>query len=367
MIFWCKNCLNVSTRPRIQFNQDGICNACIWVETKKIIDWNLRLEQLKQLLKDTRSKDKNKNSFDCIVPVSGGKDGSYVSYKLKHEFGANPLTVTIRPPLEREIGKSNLQNFIESGFEHIHVSPSRETMRQIDKFGFINMGFPYLGWLTAMQATPVNLAVKLGISLIFYGEDGEVEYGGTTNTISNPVYSPEYMKSVYLEGGYENALKNLKGDSFSKYFFTFPENTANLKITHWSYFENWDPYRNYVIAKNKCGLIETTESNVGTFTNFSQNDQKLYSLHCYLMYLKFGFGRATQDAGIEIRRGSLTREQAIPLVELYDHQFPEEYLVDYLTYYQMSESEFFLTLDKFANKELFKKEGKYWQANFKIK
>jgi N-acetyl sugar amidotransferase len=365
MLIWCKNCLNVSTRPRIQFNEEGVCNACSWVETKKSINWDMRLEQLKKLIYENRELNKKQNYFDCIVPVSGGKDGSYVSYKLKHEYGINPLTVTIRPPLERDIGRSNLQNFIDSGYEHIHVSPSKETMRQIDKFGFTNMGFPYLGWLTAMQAAPVVLAAKLDINLIIYGEDGEVEYGGSTKTITDPIYSTEYMKNIYLEGGYEKALSSL-GNNMNRYFFTFPDGVTNLKITHWSYYENWDPYRNYVIAKDKCGLIETTENNIGTFTNFSQNDQKLYALHCYLMYLKFGFGRATQDAGIEIRRGSLTREQAIPLVELYDHQFPSDFLEDYLTYYEISEEEFFETLDKFANKELFKKNGKYWQPNFKI-
>ena len=62
-------------------------------------------------------------------------------------------------------------------------------------------------------------------------------------------------------------------------------------------------YRNYLTAKKFCGLQEKGDSNTGTFTNFAQNDQALYDLHAYLMFLKFGFGRATQDAGIEIRRG----------------------------------------------------------------
>ena len=64
-------------------------------------------------------------------------------------------------------------------------------------------------------------------------------------------------------------------------------NKNSTKFTHWSYFENWDPYRNYLIAKEKCGLKEAENNNQGTFTNFAQNDQHLYSLHTYLMYLKF--------------------------------------------------------------------------------
>jgi hypothetical protein len=71
------------------------------------------------------------------------------------------------------------------------------------------------------------------------------------------------------------------------------------------------------------------------------------------MYLKFGFGRATQDAGIEIRRGAMSRDQAVNLVRLYDGQFPAGHLQSYLDYYEMSEAEFRSVLDKFTNKDLF--------------
>ena len=100
-----------------------------------------------------------------------------------------------------------------------------------------------------------------------------------------------------------------------KGFFTYPDSSIDIKITHWSYFENWDPYRNYLVAKRYCGLQEADNTNSGTFTNFAQNDQYLYTLHCYLMFLKFGFGRANQDACIEIRRGAMERSQGAKLSE----------------------------------------------------
>ena len=101
--FWCKTCLNMNTRPRIEFNDEGICNACQWAEEKKNhINWGERENELKTLIEE---KKKDGAIYDCIVPVSGGKDGSYVAYMLREEFGLNPLTVTIRPPLELEIGQ----------------------------------------------------------------------------------------------------------------------------------------------------------------------------------------------------------------------------------------------------------------------
>jgi N-acetyl sugar amidotransferase len=363
---WCSKCLTMSTRPRITFDSRGYCNACIWAEEKTKIDWDDRLLQLNQLLNKHK---KNNGDFDCLVPVSGGKDGSYVAYNLKHRFGMNPLCVTITPALPLPLGESNLRSFVESGYDHLTVNPDYEAMRLLNKTGFIEMGFPYYGWLTAITVAPIKIALAHNINLIFYGEDGEVEYGGSTETSKNPIYSTEYQKRVYLEGGYERVLQKSGLGTSQLNFFTYPKNSLEkeIELTHWSYFENWDPYRNYLVAKEFCGLKESDTTNEGTFTNFSQNDQALYALHTYLMYLKFGFGRANQDACIEIRRGAMTRHQALNLVSIYDGEYPEKFINLYLDYYQISQSEFDEILDKFVNRNLFTKVNGRWQPNFKIK
>ncbi len=366
-VFWCKNCLNMSTRPRINFDERGWCNACQWMEEKQNLNWDLRLKELQEIFNRYRS---TTGGFDCVVPVSGGKDGSYVSYNLKHKYGMNPLAITVTPALSLELGDQNLKNFIESGYNHIQITPDSEAMRVLNRTGFIEKGFPYYGWLIAIQAAVVRLAVNLNIPLIFYGEDGEVEYGGSTESKSRAMYDVEYMRRIYLEGGHEKVLKASGLENSKLYFFQFPTKEElkgkELKITHWSYFESWDPYRNYLIAKEHCGLQEAEGTNSGTFTNFAQNDQALYALHTYLMYLKFGFGRATQDAGIEIRRGAMTRDQAINLVRLYDGIYPEEFIDTYLDYYQMTLQEFDAVLDRWVNKDLFEKNDGRWQPKFVV-
>lgn len=370
-IFWCKNCLNMSTRPRISFNENGWCNACQWMEEKKVMDWAPRKKQLDELLKKNKS---NKGNFDCIVPVSGGKDGSYVAYTLKHKYGMNPLAITVRPALSLEIGDQNLRNFIYSGYNHIHLTPNPKVLDRLNKYGFIEKGFPYYGWLIAIMTAVIKTAANFKIPLLFYGEDGEIEYGGSTQSKNNPLYDINYMKSVYLEGGHEKVFERIKQDGdisdADLSFFKFPTDEeiseVGLKFTHWSYYEPWDSYRNYVVAKEHCGLIEKDEGNVDTFTNFSQNDQALYALHAYLMYLKFGFGRATQDAGIEIRRGSMTRDQALNLVKMYDNSYPADLISTYLDYYQMTKDEFDAVLDKYANKDLFMKVDGIWQPKFVV-
>jgi N-acetyl sugar amidotransferase len=364
---WCTNCLAMSTRPRISYDEKGWCNACRWMEKKKTLDWSTRLAELEVLLDKHRSSD---GSFDCLVPLSGGKDGSYVAYNLKHKYGMNPLCVTITPALPLDLGEQNLRSFVESGYNHISVNPAYEAMRVLNKEGFIEMGFPYYGWLISIQAAPVKMASIFGINLIFYGEDGEVEYGGTTETDKNPIYDVNYMKKIYLEGGYDKVLDKADIHEADLSFFRFPSDeelsTAKIDITHWSYFENWDPYRNYLVAKEHCGLKESEVTNAGTFTNFSQNDQALYALHTYLMYLKFGFGRANQDASIEIRRGAMDRAQALNLVRLYDGHYPEQFIELYLDYYKMSQDNFDSALDRWANKDLFEKKDGRWNPRFQV-
>jgi N-acetyl sugar amidotransferase len=370
-ITWCKNCLNMSTRPRIAFDGRGWCNACQWMEEKKKLDWGARQSELEELLGKHRSRD---GGFDCIVPVSGGKDGSYVAHTLKHRYGMRPLTVTIRPALSLEIGDKNLYNFIHSGYDHIHVTPNPVVLDRLNKYGFIEKGFPYYGWLIAIMTAVIRTATNFKIPLLVYGEDGEVEYGGAAESKNRALYDIAYMKRVYLEGGHEKVFSRILADKDitedDLYFFKFPTDAeiadSGMSFTHWSYFEAWDSYRNYVVAKDHCGLIEKDEGNADTFTNFSQNDQALYALHAYLMYLKFGFGRATQDAGIEIRRGSMTRDQALNLVRMYDNAYPKDLIPVYLDYYGISKDEFDAVLDRYANKALFDKIDGIWQPKFTL-
>ncbi len=364
-VCWCSNCLTMSTRPRITFDERGWCNACLWTKKKKTLQWDEREKELVDLLYKHKRKD---GHFDCLVPVSGGKDGSYVAYNLKHKYGMNPLALTVTPALALELGDRNLRAFVESGYNHISINPSHEAMRVLNRTGFIEMGFPYYGWLIAIHTAVIRAAIGFGIDLIFYGEDGEVEYGGSTETSKNPIYDVHYQKKVYLEGGYDKVLAASGLTNDDLFFFRFPgddELQSNpIQLTHWSYFENWDPYRNYLVAKEHCGLKEAEGSNSGTFTNFSQNDQALYSLHTYLMYLKFGFGRANQDACIEVRRGAMDRAQAVNLVRLYDGHYPEEFMEQYLGYYQMTQAEFDAVLDRYANQDLFTKIDGRWKPKF---
>src|SRR5258706_10470462 len=128
---YCSNCLMPSTRPRISFDARGWCNACVWSEEKgRAIDWGARQAQLASICEKYRSRDER---FDCIVPVSGGKDSSYVAYMIKQELGMHPLCVNIIPPLEFDVGRKNLENFVNAGYDCVRIAPNPVVTRRISR------------------------------------------------------------------------------------------------------------------------------------------------------------------------------------------------------------------------------------------
>lgn len=360
---YCTNCVMPETRPRVSFDERGWCNACQWAEEKKQLDWGGRWK----LLEDLCDKFRSKTGFDCIVPVSGGKDSSYVAYMMKHRLKMNPLCVTIRPNLALDVGRQNLINFINAGYDHIHLTPDPEISREIDRIGFVEAGRPLLGWQTAVQTGIFRLAQKLSIPFVMFGEEGETEYGGAKKLKNSHFYNAEDAVSIYLEGHDPRRYSELY-DEKRLYLFTFPSPNelieADVCIAHWSYFENWDPYEHYLVAKEKCGLQETKERVSATYNNFAQTDTALYNLHAWMMYLKFGFGRCSQDVGIDIRRGAMTRKQGISLIKRFDREAPLQFIPLYLDYFRMSLDEFNAVIERHVNKKLFELRSGVWEPNF---
>jgi len=194
----CRKCVIADTRPRITFDEEGVCAPCRhWENKANGIDWSARKRELKGLCDKYRSKD---GSYDCVVPASGGKDSAYVAWKLKHEYGMNPLTVTFAGNGDTEIGQRNFKNFINSGFDNILVTPNGAVRNKIVRKTFIEFGDPFLPFIYGQMAAPFRIAVQFNIPLIVYGEDGEVEYGGSTKYANNPVFDSEFVHKLGFSG-----------------------------------------------------------------------------------------------------------------------------------------------------------------------
>ena len=79
-----------------------------------------------------------------------------------------------------------------------------------------------------------------------------------------------------------------------------------------------------------------------------------------MKYIKFGFGRATDDASHEVRDGHISREEAIALVKRYDGEFPEKYFQDFLDYLNISQSYFWQIVDSWRAPHIWEKNGNNW-------
>jgi N-acetyl sugar amidotransferase len=367
-IFICKKCLTLSTRPRAQYDEEGVCNACRWSEHKKTeIDWKERWEQVEQLCNEHRNEDGTK--WDVLVPCSGGKDGSYVAWMLKNKLDMHPLCITMKPQLQTEIGRKNLENFVESGFDHILLTPNPRIYQRLAKRGLIEQGRPKLPFVIGISLLIIKFAMKFNIPFIMYGEEGEEEYGGATSQIGRYRITRDYLINYYYSGHPPSEyLDEFTQDELKWWEMPSEEefDKAKLFLTHWSHYEDWDPYKHYLTAKNHCGFQELPTRSIGTYTNFAQLDDDLQDLHAYLMFIKFGFGRCWSDACIDIRRGAMDRKQAIALVKAYDGEFPEQLLPKFLDYFEMTEEEFFNTIDSFRSPDIWEKVDGEWKLKFDI-
>ena len=107
MLKYCTKCLIPNSKPDISFNEKGICNACINFENRVEIDWESRKKEFKKIIDSY--KNKSQSNWDCIVPVSGGKDSTYQVVKML-ELDMNPLCVTATTCDESPIGRQNIEN-----------------------------------------------------------------------------------------------------------------------------------------------------------------------------------------------------------------------------------------------------------------
>ena len=203
-VIFCKNCVVSNQRPRTTFNKEGVCSACQWAyEKDHAIDWASREKELQDLCNKHRSKD---GSFDVVVPGSGGKDSAFVAHQLKYKYKMNPLCVTWAPFEWTEIGSQNLQNFIHSGFTNITGQADGKLHRKMTRLAFELKGDAWEPFTYGQKAWAFHIAQKFNIKLIFYGENGELEYGGSEKYKNLPKESTDEWEYEYFKGASVDTL-----------------------------------------------------------------------------------------------------------------------------------------------------------------
>lgn len=367
---FCKRCVISNQRPRITFDENGICSACNFSDFKETqVNWAARENELRALSDRFRRSD---GSYDVVVPSSGGKDSAFVAHLLKNKYGMNPLTVTWAPHLYTDIGFRNHQAHIHEGnLANILVTPAGENHRKLTKLAFQELGDPFLPFIFGQNNMPLQIAQRFNIPLIFYGENSEVEYGGSMADAYTPTRDWKTKNPNILMSGMppEKFLEHgLSQEELVPYMP--PEQDAldklGLEIHYMGYYTKWVPQQNYYYCVENTGFKPNPTRSEGTFSKYASLDDKLDGFHYYLMYIKFGIGRATSDAAHEVRDGHITREEAVALVQKFDGEFPKKYYQIFLDYCGITEEEFNAVVDSWRPKHLWEKSGDKWQLLQKL-
>jgi len=360
MIRYCKCCIMPETRPDLHIDEDGICNACRAYERRPHIDWNQRRNEFFEFVERYRSKDSS--NWDCVVPVSGGKDSTCQALKLR-ELGLNPLLVMATTCELSEIGRRNMENLRGLGFDLIEFNTNPLVRRKLNRIGLQQVGDISWPEHVTIFTIPITVAVRFNVPLIVWGENSENEYGGPEAAANRG----EMVKGWIEEFG---GLLGLRVSDMAGQLgihqrdllpYVFPQEAdidrVGVMPLFLGHYFPWDGYTNVLVAQ--ANGFETWPTVIeGHLTNYENLDNLQAGVHEYFMFLKYGFGRATQQACLHIRRGRLERGQALEAIRRCEGKFPWTYLghplEKILANIDMNLDEFIKICDRFTNKKLFK-------------
>jgi len=364
---YCKECLQVDTRPGTVFSQEGICPACSYFSTLVKADWGQRKDELAQLASFGRAS--NRDGHDCIIGVSGGKDSLRQSLFVKEVLGMNPLLVCLSYPPEQvtQRGVDNLSNLINHGFDCVSISPAPGIWRDLMRKSFLE----HTNWCKstelALFSSVPRLAVAHQIPLIWWGENGALQLGDVNIMGKNGWDGNNLRKMDTLAGGdYSSLLSDeIKTNDILQYLYPSEAemDRAGLQIVFLGYF-----WRIWSLRSNGAygvlhGLDVRDEKpwEIGDPTGVTALDEDWVTLNQMIKYLKYGFGRVADYVNEDIRNKRITREQGIILLKKYDGKCSSKYIESFANFIGISITDFWEQVDKSVNRDLFFKtnQGEY--------
>lgn len=361
---YCKRCVMPDTKPDLHFDEEGVCNACRNFEKRKEVDWSARRKELEIILDKYRSKDGS--NWDCIIPVSGGKDSTYQAIKMK-QLGMNPLCVTATTCELSDIGRRNIENLKNLGFDYVEMSPNPQIRKKLNRIGLTQVGDISWPEHVGIFTIPVRAAVQYNVPLLVWGENSQNEYGGPAAAVENNILDRRWLEEF---GGMLGlrvtdliGLEGIEAKHLIPYSYPPDEDLQRVGVTglFLGHYIPWDGVSNALISQAhgfEC-FPHAVESN---FLNYENVDNNQTGIHDYFKFLKFGFGRATDLACVHLRRGRLSRADAVEIIKRCDGKFPWTYLgkpiEEILERIDMTLDEFIKICDQFTNKKIFKTDAR---------
>lgn len=358
---YCVRCVMPHTKPDLHIDDEGVCNACRSYERRETVDWEARRAELIEITDRFRSR----STWDCIVPVSGGKDSTFQVLKLL-QLGLNPLCITATTCDLSDIGRANIQNIKDLGVDYVEFSPNPVVRRKLNRIGLVEVGDISWPEHVGIFTIPVRAAVQYGVPLIVWGENSQNEYGGPAAASESNVLTRRWLEEFGgLLGLRVTDLPGMEGiEERNLIPYTYPtdEDLARVGVTgiFLGHYLPWDGYANALLSQANGFTTKKTVVE-GSIVNYENLDNYQTGIHDYFKFLKFGFGRSTDIACLHVRRGRMTRQDALEIVRKHDGAFPWTYLdkplVEILAPLAMSVSEFERICDQFTNKSIFEKNA----------
>jgi len=350
------------TKPDLHMDTEGVCSACRSFESRKEVDWAQREKELLLLLKKFKSNDSN---WDCIVPVSGGKDSTYQVVRML-QLGLNPLCVTSTTCDLSDLGRTNIENIKHLGVDYVEFSPNPLIRAKLNKIGLTEVGDISWPEHVGIFTIPVRAAVQYKVPLIVWGENSQNEYGGPAAAAENNTLTRGWLEEFGgLLGLRVSDLSEVYGIE-SKFLlpYQYPSDAELQQVgvtgLFLGHYYPWDGLANTLIAQAH-GFTSLDKAVEGSMVNYENLDNYQTGIHDYFKFLKFGFSRTTDIACLHLRRGRITRKDALDIVQVRDGKFPWTYLGkslhDILELLDITVDEFIRICDRFTNKKIFKRDA----------
>lgn len=359
---YCARCIIPDTRPGIIIEADGVCNACHEAErSRQKIDWSARYQEWKKLVACAKEQ---KQRYDCVIPVSGGKDSTWQTVTCL-EYGLRPLAVTWKAPGRTTLGQKNLNNLVSLGVDHIDFSINPKIERDFMLKTFRAAGSPAIPMHLALFNIPLTVAIAWQIPLVVWGENSAVEYGGSDDTLKGAALTPAWLKQYGVSQGTtaDDWVSNeLPAEALAAYRGPSEKQLAvgNTRAVFLGHYFPWDTQTSLTVAKQHGFSARAAGPKTGYY-NFADIDDDFISIHHFLKWYKFGFTRLFDNLSLEVRRGRMQRAEAIAIVQQSGHQIPEADIATFCALVGLAEEKFFAICEQFRNPKVWTKVNTTWQ------
>jgi N-acetyl sugar amidotransferase len=368
---YCLRCVYPeNTRPRLLIDEYGICSACHSFEeraNKSDEYWSERKEALKNVLDKARENArKNDSPYDCIIPVSGGKDSHYQTYLITQVYKMKPLLVAYNHGYNSRLGIRNLNNLVSTfGCDLIRYNTNPKTAKKLSLFMLSKVGDMTWHHHSGIFTFPFQIAVKYKVPLVIYGEDGGGYFQGMFNLDDQVEFTQKHRQEIAMRGFEPDDVLNdpnnteITKNELAPFYFPSDEEMESVGVRgiYVSNFDKWNQVEHAELMINKYGF-QTYQTSEQTFNLHSSIDDLFEGTHNYLKYLKFGYSRCTDHASMEIRHQRMSREEAIEMVRKYEYQKRPKNLDLFLKFVEISEQEFLNKIEHLRDPQIWEKNSK---------